>query len=214
MISTYDELKDAVAGWLHRDDITARIPDFISMGEAVLNRKIRTVDMETRATAAAPTNSRFMGLPDGFIEMQSMFMQDPMQEMVFIEASQIRDYVLSETDTGIPYLFTTKDEIEFNCIPNQAYTLEMHYFKKYDIARDLENWLLTNYPELYLHAALSAASLFVVDDGRISMIKGLLAEGIEEVNTQEARKRGSQLVYARVDEALTSPRRFNINTGY
>lgn len=213
-ISNYSELQTAVANWLHRDDLSARVPEFIAMGEAVLNRKLRTVDMEARATASMPTDSRYMGLPAGFLEMQSMYVQDPIQEMVYVEASVLRDYVDTETATGMPHLFTIKDEIELNCIPDQAYTLEMHYSKRYDIASDSTNWLLTNYPELYLHASLSAAALFVNDDARIGTIKALLSEGIEEVNTQEARKRGAQLAYMRVDAALTESGSFNIATGY
>ena len=49
-IGTYDELKTAVANWLDRDDLTDRIPEFISLAEARFNRVLRLRSMETKQT--------------------------------------------------------------------------------------------------------------------------------------------------------------------
>ena len=40
-IGTYAELKTAVANWLDRDDLTDRIPEFIALAEAKMNRNLR-----------------------------------------------------------------------------------------------------------------------------------------------------------------------------
>ena len=212
-ITNYTELQAAVADWLHRANLTARIPDFIQMGEGVLNRKLRTVDMETRSISAAPTASRFLALPAGFLEMQSMFIQEPATEMVYVEPLALREMVVSETATGFPSAYTIRNEIEFNIIPSQTYTLEMHYFKRYDIAADSTNWLLTNYPDLYLYASLSAAALYIDNDSRLATVKALLAEGIEECNLSEYRKRGIPNAYMRVDDAMHISGSFNVTHG-
>lgn len=212
-ISTYDELKTAVDSWLHRDDLTARVPEFIQMGESVLNRKLRTVDMETRSTFTTGTTSRFIGLPTGFLEMRSMFIQDPAKELIYLPPVVLRDMIVSETDTAEPGYFTIKDEIELNCIPSTALSLEQHYLKKYDIATDSTNWLLTNYPELYLHSALAAAVFFVMDDPRLQTIKSLLSEGIAELNRLEARKRGGHMANLHVDASLLGYPSNNIING-
>ena len=215
-ISNYSELQTAVANWLHRDDLSARVPEFIQMGEVVLNRKLRTLDMEQIATLTASTSSRFLDYPAGFIEMQALFISndylvsDPNAEIVYIEPSTFRDSIV--TGNGQPTAYTIKDRIEFNIIPDQAYSIECRYLKKYDIASDSTNWLLTNYPDLYLHASLSAAALFVSDDSRLATFKSLTAEGIEETNNAEARKRGNG--YMRCDDALNQAGAFNINLGY
>lgn len=212
-ISNYSELQTAVANWLHRDDLSARVPEFIQMGEGVLNRKLRTVDMETRATTTTGTTSRFLALPTGFVEMHSMWIQDPAQEILYLAPRKLREYVASETDTGTPTNFTIKDEIEFNCIPVSAYTLEQHYFKQYDLATDTTNWLLTNHPELYLHACLATAALFARDMELYSTMAGLRDQGISEVNHLESRKRGGGMAYLRVDDALARTRTENIING-
>lgn len=217
-ISNYSELQTAVAEWIHRDDLAARIPDFIQMGETVLNRKLRTLDMEKIASLTASTSSRFLAYPSGMIEMQALFISndslvsDPNAEIVYIEPSTFRDHI--QTGSGQPSSYTIKDQFEFNIIPDMAYTLECRYLKKYDIASDTTNWLLTEYPDLYLNASLAAASLFVVDDARLGTFKSLTAEGIEEANNAEARKRGNSMAYMRCDEAMNGAGSFNINLGY
>lgn len=212
-ISTYTELQTEMADWLHRSDLTDKLPDFIQMGEGVLNRKLRTVDMETRATITTGTSSRFLALPSGFVEMRSLWIQDPAQEILYLAPRKLREYVTSETDTGTPSHFTIKDEIEFNCIPRSAYTLEQHYYKKYDLATDSTNWLMTNHPELYLHACLVPAAIYTRNTELLAMATGLRDEGIAEVNRVEARKRGGGMAYLRVDDALSRNRSENIING-
>ena len=51
-LTQYSELKTAVANWLKRDDLTARIPEFISMMEDRVNKKLRVRAMEASATIA------------------------------------------------------------------------------------------------------------------------------------------------------------------
>lgn len=212
-ITTYAELQTALANYTHRDDTTARIPEFIQMGEADLNRKIRTVDMETRATTTTATDTRFIALPSGYMEIRSIYIQDPAKEILYLVPNALRDSVVSETDTGEPDFFTIKDEIELNCIPDQAYTLETHYLKKYDIATDSTNWLLTNDPNLYLYSAMVHAALFEMNDARAQMFKGYMDEEIALVNRHEARKRRTGNTFMRVDTAITTSGRINIETG-
>lgn len=212
-ISTYAELQTAIANWMHRADLTARIPEFIQMGEGMLNRRLRTVEMETRATAVLNTTTRFMALPDGFLEMQSLFIQEPATELVYCDTLTLREMVVSETYSAQPSHFTVKEEVEFNCIPDAAYTVELHYFKQYNIATDLTNWLLTNYPELYLHASLSAAALFARDTELLNTSKAVVNEAIEDLNYSESRKRGSHMGYMRVDAAIGGNSGFDITTG-
>ena len=50
-LSTYSELKTSVADWLNRSDLTSAVPDFISLAEAQVERRLRTRQMIVRATA-------------------------------------------------------------------------------------------------------------------------------------------------------------------
>ena len=49
-LTTYAELKTAIGDFLNRDDLTSVAPDFISLAEADINRRVRHWRMEGRAT--------------------------------------------------------------------------------------------------------------------------------------------------------------------
>lgn len=61
-ITTYTELKSAIADFLNRDDLETVAPTFIALAEADINRRLRHWRMEKRAiTHAASTPSRVSG---------------------------------------------------------------------------------------------------------------------------------------------------------
>lgn len=195
-IANYTELQTAVGDWLHRAGLSSRAPDFIQQGEAYLNRKLRTMDMEERYAFNTGVVDRFQALPTGYLEIQSLYYTNPHEELTFVEPSRMTALIRG---AGKPELFTIKDGIEFDCIPSDTYACEMHYFKAMDIAGDATNWLLTNHSDVYLYASLVAASVYIKDDARLSTIKTLLNEYVQDLNDLAARKRGSQMVEMRTE---------------
>ena len=71
-LGTYTELKDAIADWLDRSDLTARIPDFIALAEARINRELRIRPMEVRSTMVTTADQQYFQLPGGYIQMRNM----------------------------------------------------------------------------------------------------------------------------------------------
>ena len=62
-INTYSTLQTAVANWLDRNDLTDRIPEFISLAEATFNRTLRLRAMETTVSDTTPSGSKEDALP-------------------------------------------------------------------------------------------------------------------------------------------------------
>lgn len=206
-IANYAELQTAVSDWLHRAGLSTRAPDFIQHGEAWLNRKLRTVDMEETYAFNMTTDDRLDTLPAGYLELQSLIYTSPVEEIIFVEPTALIPLIIG---SGKPEYFTIKDGLEWNCIPSSAYACEMHYIKALDIASDTTNWLLTNHPDIYLYASIVSASVYVNNDNRVPGIKALLQEAVDDLNTQDARKRGSQMVEMRTEFNYN---RFNVITG-
>ena len=67
-ITTYAELQAAAANWLVRADLTARIPEFIALAEARLNRVMRARLAEAEVSLSAGAGVRTLALPAGFTE--------------------------------------------------------------------------------------------------------------------------------------------------
>ena len=65
-LTSYAELQTSIAEFLNRDDLTAKIPDFITLAEAQMNAELRHWRMEKRATASL--DSQYTAVPLDFIQ--------------------------------------------------------------------------------------------------------------------------------------------------
>ena len=66
-LTSYATLQTAIKNALHRSDLDTAIPDFITLAEDKLNKRLRLRGMETRATASI--SSEYVALPSGFLAM-------------------------------------------------------------------------------------------------------------------------------------------------
>ena len=62
-LSNYTGLKASIADFLNRDDLTAVIPDFITLAEAQINRDIRHFKMEARSSGQQDAGDEYMQTP-------------------------------------------------------------------------------------------------------------------------------------------------------
>jgi hypothetical protein len=174
-ISTFAELKTAVADWLLRADLTATIPTFVMLAEARMNRdpRLRTIDAVTRGTLSV--TGQFTSLPSDFgrainIELQT----EPVVPLEY-RSPQALDYVRSITPTGDPRFYSIiGDELEVAPVPSSA-TLGVIYYRKIPSLSDAAptNWLLTSAPDLYLYATLCESAPYLKNDDRVGVWEGI-----------------------------------------
>ena len=67
-ISTYSELKSAIADFLNRDDLDSVISTFISLAEADINRSVRHWRMEERSSGQQSAGDQYMQIPADWVE--------------------------------------------------------------------------------------------------------------------------------------------------
>lgn len=194
-IANYTELKAAIAAWMNRDTLTARIPDFITLAESRMTRLLRLRGQETLATTTygAANTTRRVSLPTGFIELLSLSIKGPAdtdENYKVLEYKQPEDFVQYWVQgAGEPERYTVREEIALDRLAGAEYTLRMHYLKGLDIATDTTNSVLTQFPDLYLYGSLTAAEPFIKNDKRLPMWKGFFDEAIREVNKLDDRTR-------------------------
>lgn len=187
-ITTYTELKSAVADWLLRDDLTAVLPSFISLAEAGLNRQARHWRMEKRSTATL--DSQYSALPEDFLQpIRLSLTSGTTFELELASQADIVDMrSLAANNTGRPrYYALTAGEIEVFPTPGDNYTLELAYVARVPALSDsnADNWLLTYYPDAYLYGTLLQAAPYLKDDERVGLWKsmydgavaGIIADG-------------------------------------
>lgn len=167
-LSNYDGLKDAVRRWSKRKDaIGDFIDDFIVLAEEKIYSNeiapLRIKEMDTRATATASTTSRFLALPDRFLDMrrlkvnaQTDTVPGPVNDCDI--RFQAPDQLLLSNITDIPGFFSVTSQLEFERIPDREYEIEMQYFaEEIPLSGDnTVNAVLTKYPSIYLNGTLWA----------------------------------------------------------
>ena len=224
-LSNYTELQTAVQTELKFSEagFVAAIPDMILRAEAKINRRVRLREMENLSTdtyAAATTSlaDRSMNLPTGYIELINLehkiaTADDTTYEpVIYVDPNQIHKYY--EASTAGELRYTLRQNIEFNAPVGVDHTIRFHYLKKWDIATDTTNWLLTNYPDVYLYGALSEAEGFLRNDQRIPLWKGMFALGLDDLDKLSERGRDdSELDVSEVGYMAGTGFGYNILTG-
>ena len=197
-LSTFTELKDAVADWLDRSDLTDRIPDFITLAEARLNRDLRIRPMEVRSSMETTSGQRYFNLPGGYLQMRNMQINtNPITPLEYITPEML-DRLYGSDTTGKPRAYSLiGDEIQLAPIPDSDYTVEMAFYEKFTPLGDgtsgtvTSNWLTTNAPDVLLYGALLEAEPFIKNDERIGLWLNAYNGAIKKLQDADARDRHS-----------------------
>ena len=193
-ISTYSELQTAVANWLDRDDLSARIPEFISLAEARFNRLLRLRSMESKQTASTVGGQRNYNLPASYIQMRNFQLNtSPLTTLSYV-TPEIYDRVWGGSTGGIPKFYTiVADEISLGPIPGSVLTMEMLFYRRFDnlSGSTTTNWLLTYAPDIYLYASMLEAEPFIMNDERVPLWATALDKAISDMQEQDNKDRHS-----------------------
>ena len=65
-ITNYTQLKDAIAKFLARDDLTDQLENFVQLAEARMSRMLDTRSQINRVNASTVAGSEFISLSDRF----------------------------------------------------------------------------------------------------------------------------------------------------
>lgn len=151
-LGTYSDLKNAIAGWLHRADLTSVIPTFIELAEADIRRDVRCRAME--ATDSGSLTSATQALPSDFLQARRVILSD-----------RVQTYVTPSVWHGIDEDTTDRYTILGTNLKFQASSgdYQLDYYAAFDaLSEDGDtNWLLTNHPDVYLFGALQNAAGYV-----------------------------------------------------
>lgn len=189
-ITTYAELKTAVANWLDRDDLTARIPEFVALAEDRIYQdpRIRVRAMETRDTAFSIAAQQ-VSLPAGFVGMKRVTITSGSPNINLDFKSPYSFWAEYDSSrTGTPRAFTFEGEyVYFSPEPDATYTATIvHYKRLTAFSGDSDtNWFLTNARGLYLYGTLLEAAMFLEDDAltlKYSMLFDDQADRLKEAD--------------------------------
>ncbi len=190
-ISTYSELKTAVTDYMDRSDLSARQAEFVLAGEGWLNRQLRILDMIQVQNGTVSTSFRTIDLPARYMEKVSFRLTDPQKKLIYVTPEHIGDYG-DLTSSGEPSYYTVTSYLEFDRIPDSAYSYTLTYYRGYLLSGASDtNYVLTNYPQAYLYASVRAGAVFCQDWELVKAMDTLLRAEIAQIKNAERRRRGT-----------------------
>lgn len=168
-LTSYAGLKAAVADYLERADMTARIPGWIKLAEAQISRDLRRTSLRATSSIFGPTFT----IPATVAEIRSARLITSSTRLdtplLNVTVEQLADQRALRSATGRPTHFAIRGS-EMLLVPacDQAYTMEYTYFQKLTPLSDAvpSNVVLVEAPDAYLFGALKEASTFLDNDER------------------------------------------------
>lgn len=161
-ISTYAELQTAVASWVNKSNLTARIPEFISLAEATLNRKLRTRWQEETLAVTGIDVDFHIAIPAAAVAVKALWRDaDPTWR---IEQKDLSYIVENRDSSGGLARFYAWDGDNWT-FDGAADDITGTYYIKVPALSDsaTTNWLLTDHPDLYLYASLEQCAKYLRD---------------------------------------------------
>lgn len=183
-ITTYAELKSAIGDFLNRDDLTAVIPTFISLGEARIARDLNHWKQEKRVTT--DIDERYEDLPSDWISIIQVQHTDGGVISSSSSSEMASKRAQSSTAAKPRYWRMTANEMEFYPTPDATYNITMLYRARIPALTDADpsNWLLTYSPDVILYAALMQSAPYLADDARVAVWGSMYQSGVEALNNE------------------------------
>lgn len=156
--TTYNELLTSIATWLARDDLTANIPDFVTLFEAEAARRLGVRPMELTTTLTPSSGS--VALPTDFLGVRRLTWTGSTRVDLTYQHPTYIQSMYPTTPQGTPLDYT----IEGGNIlirPTDATALELVYHATNAAVSSSLNWLFTSHPDVYLFGSLAEAKGFI-----------------------------------------------------
>lgn len=189
-VTTYSGLVTTVGNWLNRSDLGEKIPDFIQLLEARLNRILRAPEMEEEATL--PTDAAALDLPVDLRQIRNVYLDtDPRAELHPVSLGTLRTQYADQT-TGKPEVYAVSGaQMLLGPAPDDEYDLILTYYEEIPAlsAANETNWLIVAHPDIYLYGTLVMAEAFLWNDERLPLWKSAWDESLGELVHQGNSKR-------------------------
>lgn len=180
---SYTTLQADASDYLHRSDLTAKMPGFIALAEASLFRDLQIKDLATSVTGT--TTGEYATLPTDFgtVVRLTATVGDAEYNIDY----KAKDYSSSLTYPNAYTLESNQLRI-FGTSTGQAYTL--YYIPNIAALSDTNptNWLLTTAPDLYLYATCLEAAKYIRDQAEVALLAPMVAGLTDSIRRLSERK--------------------------
>lgn len=221
-LTNYGELKASVASWLARSDLTAAVPDFITLAETKIRSEQNiTTEMYSDANNgnAFAYESTPMDLPTYVRRLRAVWANTASHKhpIRVTTADEYRSLVGKNLDaTGVPEIasvflrgsqFGSEGGLRLRLWPKPAesFDLDLQYVRDFAaLTNDTDtNTILTYFPGAYLFGALLEAEPFIQHDERLAVWERKYAAAMRALNIEAGQmETGASLKRARLPRSF------------
>lgn len=190
-LTSYAELKAAVAHWMARADMTGEAADLITLAEARLNRELDPVRID--ASLAGTGGARSIDISTlACLHPISLFLARPGSNEAELTPKASGTFPLLAASGRPRYWAREGEAIGFDRPLDEDYAFRLHYSQLHRLSDAAPtNWLLANHPDVYFAAVLVWGGLFIRDSPYAGQFQAVLNAGLPEVkNAIGQSKRG------------------------
>lgn len=194
-IASYSELVSELSGsdgWLNRADLTARIPSFIRLFEARMNRRLRDPDMEQTATIELVAGTDTYALPTGFRGARQVYIDAvPRINLVPMSPQSLHAEFTGQEDANSQAYTIIGSDIVLAPTPTDEGTLTIVFYKHLTglDSGNATNWLLDDHPDAYLFGSMARAHFYLRDMEQASNCEGLVDAIVDEIRLDGIKRR-------------------------
>ena len=190
---TFGGLKASIADFLNRSDLSAAIPDFVTMATAALTRRLIADGpvREMLATWSPTITTELTALPADFYGVKSFYIAtlSDSGQVQFAEPEKIAEQkILRANQDGDPQLYSIVGS-NLQLWPwggagsSGSYTGTIGYWQKLTalVSDGDTNWLLTKHPDAYLYTSLIQSAPYLKDDSRLQVWGELAVNAVTDI---------------------------------
>lgn len=190
-ISTWTELKAAVASWSHRSDLTTIIPDCITLAEARMNDMLVLKNMESDEPLTLTLNQNYVTLPTGFVSPLAFWLVVTSERLPL---QMVLPQALPYYSTAAQPSFWAVDatNVRFECPADSAYSAYLRCIKQSNLGASVAtNYLLTKRPDVYLAGSMVEVAKYLRNPALLATWEPKFLQACDEVKASDSRNRGT-----------------------
>lgn len=196
--ATYADLQTSIINFSHRSDLTAMIPDFIRLAEDKVYATLDSNEQDAKTVLATVANLETLTQPTDLIDVRSLSITNngTTGKLSYLAPDQLASQY-SDSTTGVPRVYTLIGRsFYFRPIPSAVYSVNLVYVSRLATLSNSNttNWLLANYPLIYLYASLEQFNMYIKDLESASANEQEWQRVAKGINSLDARESASMTV--------------------
>lgn len=186
-LTNYTELQAAVASWMHRNNLTGSIPDFITLAEARIKALVTARIQQEVIQAQTVAGVEYVVMPNDLIGIKSISIPS-VQNNVDYMSPDVFNNEFDPNVSGVPRCYSIIGSFLYlGPTPDAIYTLHIALSSEFPPLTALAptNTLLAKWPNVYLWGALTEAARFCRDIALKDQFDADFLNAVGSVNVSE-----------------------------